>query len=142
MYLKVIDIFVINEFCFSSLILNGEVFILGYILERNDWNRDGGGVVLYIRNIINYEFLYDYDDDRFEWLGIKVNKFMIKFFIVGIWYRFFDVNVEILMVFELFIDCIEMLGLEVNIIGDFNCNVGVIFLELYIKKLLDICNFY
>lgn len=142
MYLKVIDIFVINEFCFSSLILNGEVFILGYILERNDLNRDGGGVVLYIRNIINYEFLYDYDDDRFEWLGIKVNKFMIKFFIVGIWYRFFDVNVEILMVFELFIDCIEMLGLEVNIIGDFNCNVGVIFLELYIKKLLDICNFY
>lgn len=97
---------------------------------------------MYIRNIINYEFLYDYDDDRFEWLGIKVNKFMIKFFIVGIWYRFFDVNVEILMVFELFIDCIEMLGLEVNIIGDFNCNVGVIFLELYIKKLLDICNFY
>ena len=43
----------------SSSISNGEVSIPGYILERNDRNRDGGGVALYIRNTINYELLHD-----------------------------------------------------------------------------------
>ena len=83
MHSKVIDILAINESRLSSSISNGEVSIPGYILVRNDRNRDGGGVALYIRNTINYELLHDYDDDRLEWLGIKVNKFMTKPFIVG-----------------------------------------------------------
>ena len=83
MHSKVIDILAINESRLSSSISNGEVSIPGYILERNDPNRDGGGVALYIRNTINYELLHYYDDDRLEWLGIKVNKFMTKPFIVG-----------------------------------------------------------
>ena len=135
MHSKVIDILAINESRLSSSISNGEVSIPGYILERNDRNRDGGGVALYIRNTINYELLHDYDDDRLEWLGIKVNKFMTKPFIVGTWYRPPDANAEILMAFESLIDRIEMLGLEVNIIGDFNCNVGAT-LGITYKKII------
>ena len=142
MHSKVIDILAINESRLSSSISNGEVSIPGYILERNDRNRDGGGVALYIRNTINYELLHDYDDDRLEWLGIRVNKFTTKPFIVGTWYRPPDANAEILMAFESLIDRIEMLGLEVNIIRDFNCNVGATLLESHTKKLLDICNLY
>ena len=67
---------------------------------------------------------------------------MTKPFIVGTWYRPPDANAEILMAFESLIDRIEMLGLEVNIIGDFNCNVGATLLESHTKKLLDICNLY
>ena len=142
MHSKVIDILAINESRLSSSISNGEVSIPGCILERNDPNRDGGGVALYIRNTITYELLDDYDDDRLEWLGIKVNKFMTKPFIVGTWCRPPDANAEILMAFESLIDRIEMLGLEVNIIGDFNCNVGATLLESHTKKLLGICNLY
>ena len=68
MHSKVIDILAINESRLSSSISNGEVSIPGYILERYDRNRDGGGVALYIRNTINYELLHDYDDDSLEWL--------------------------------------------------------------------------
>ena len=46
------------------------------------------------------------------------------------------------MAFESLIDRIEMLGLEVNIIGDFNCNMGATLLESHTKKLLDICSLY
>ena len=28
--------------------------VKGYVLERNDGNRNGGGVALYIRNTIDY----------------------------------------------------------------------------------------
>ena len=43
-------------------------------LERNDRNRDGGGVALYIRNTINYERLFDLECESLEWIGIKVIK--------------------------------------------------------------------
>ena len=67
---------------------------------------------------------------------------MTKPFIVGTWYRPPDANAEILMAFESLIDRIEMLGLEVNIIGDFNCNMGATLLESHTNKLLDICSLY
>ena len=145
MHSKGIDILAINESRLSSSISNGEVSIPDYILERNDRNRDGGGAALYIRNTINYEHLHDYDDDKLEWLGIKVNKFMTKPFIVGTWYRPPDANAENLMAFESLIDRIELLRLEANIIGDSNCNinVGATLLESHTKKyILDICNLY
>ena len=67
---------------------------------------------------------------------------MTKPFIVGTWYRSPDANADIMMDFESLIDHIETLGLEVNIIGDFNCNVGATLLESHTKRLLDICNLY
>ena len=40
------------------------------------------------------------------------------------------------MAFESLIDRIKMLGLEVNIIGDFNCNMGATLLESHTKKII------
>ena len=57
-----IDILAVNETRLDDTISSGEVTVPGYALERNDRNRDGGGVALYIRNTINYERLFD-----FEW---------------------------------------------------------------------------
>ena len=59
---KCIDILAVNETRLDDTISSGEVTVPGYALERNDRNRDGGGVALYIRNTINYERLFD-----FEW---------------------------------------------------------------------------
>ena len=68
---------------------------------------------------------------------------MTKPFIVGTWYRPPDANAEILMAFESLTDRIKTLGVEVNIIGDFNCNVGWCHsLGITYKKLLDICSLY
>ena len=44
---KSIDILAINETCLDHTISSGEVTVSGYVLERNDRNRDGGGVALY-----------------------------------------------------------------------------------------------
>ena len=59
---KCIDILAVNETRLDDTISSGEITVPGYALERNDRNRDGGGVALYIRNTINYERLFD-----FEW---------------------------------------------------------------------------
>ena len=53
MNLKCTDILAVNETGLDDTISSGEVIVPGYALERNDRNRDGGGVALYIRNTIN-----------------------------------------------------------------------------------------
>ena len=47
-----VHILAINETRLDDTIHNNEMCIHGYVLERNDRNRNGGGVALYIRNTI------------------------------------------------------------------------------------------
>ena len=50
---RCIDTLAVNETRLNDIISTGEVTVPGYTLERNDRNRYGGGVALYIRNTIN-----------------------------------------------------------------------------------------
>ena len=50
---RCIDTLAVNETRLNDIISSGEVTVPGYTLERNDRNRYGGGVALYIRNTIN-----------------------------------------------------------------------------------------
>ena len=65
----------------GEAILDREVSLTGYTLEKKDRNRQGGGVALYIRSTINYELMRNFLDDKLEWLFIKVMKLMTKPFI-------------------------------------------------------------
>ena len=49
-----IDILAINESKIDDSIPDNEINIVGYIMVRNDRNRYGGGVVLYIRDTISF----------------------------------------------------------------------------------------
>ena len=44
---KSVDILAINETRLDCTISNGEINIPGYVIERKDRNRSGGGVALY-----------------------------------------------------------------------------------------------
>ena len=132
----------LNITSLDDTISSGEVTVPGCTLERNDRNRDGGGVALCIRNTINYERLFDLECESLEWIGIKVIKLKAKSFIVSTWYRPPRSNVDAMKDFELLVQRIESLGLEVNILGDLNCNVAACPLESHTKNLLEICNLY
>ena len=51
---KQIDIICLNETLLDETIDDHEVNIIGYEILRKDRNRNGGGVAVYVRNIINY----------------------------------------------------------------------------------------
>ena len=82
MNMKCIDILAVNETRLNNTISSGEVAVSGYILERNDRNREGGGIALYIRDTINYDRLCDLEYESLECIGIKVVKPKVKPFIV------------------------------------------------------------
>ena len=123
-----------NSKCIDILAVNETRLDDGYALERNDRNRDGGGVALYIRNTINYERLFDLECESLEWIGIKVIKPKAKSFIVSTWYRLPRSNIDAMKDFELLVQRIESLGLEVNTLGDLNFNVGCLPTRITYKE--------
>ena len=80
-----VDILAVNESRLDYT-LDGEINIPGYVIERKDRNRSGGGVALHFRNTINYKRLPHQEDDL-EFLFIQVSKSRLRPFMVGTWNR-------------------------------------------------------
>ena len=114
-------------------ISKGQMYISGYILQRKDRNRNGEVVARFIRNTINYERMYELNNDQFEWLCVKVSKLKIKYFIVGTSYRHSTSTADVMKSFKSLIDKLEIYGLETNVLGNFNCNAGGASVESHIN---------
>ena len=138
---KSVDILAINETRLDCTISNGQINISGYFIERKNRNSSGGGVALYIRNTINCTRVLHQEDDL-EILCIQVSKPKIKPFLVGTWYKPPGSTIETIARFEYILRGLESYNLEVNIIGDVNCDVGASPLDHKTPKLLDICSLY
>jgi hypothetical protein len=65
-------IMALSETWLDDSIANERLKIDGYEMERNDRNRQGGGVAFYVRNDIGYKLCHDLGSDLFEVLWIKV----------------------------------------------------------------------
>ena len=65
--------FTLSETWFASTVHDSEIEIPGYVFERVDRNRDGGGVGMYIKNDIQYKRRFDLENANIEaiWLEIK-----------------------------------------------------------------------
>ena len=137
-----IDILAVNETRLDQSFPNNLVSIPGYNLERRDRNRNGGGIAFYIRDAINYELMHELAQDPLEWLCIKVQKHKSKPFLVGTWYRPPSSTTDIMNNLELLIKKLEVLDIEINIIGDFNFDVGASPPNAPTKHFLDLCNLY
>ena len=139
---KTVDILAINETRLEGSIQNGEVSIPRYTLERKYRIRNGGGVALYIRDSINYKRFTDLPDDNMELISIQLSKPKAQPFIVCTWYRPPRSTTEMMNRFEDVLQTLESYHIEVDIIGDLNCNVGATSPDCSIQKLLDICDIY
>ena len=143
MALKPVDILAVNETRLDDSVSSSEMSIPGYCLERNDRNRHGGGVALYIRDTVNYEFLLNHDCHiNLEWIAVKVIKPNAKPFIVGTWYRPPGCGIEILNAFVTLLHHLETHDLETNIIGDFNYDISANPQNHQTKNFLELCNLY
>ena len=113
------DILAINESRLDSSISSKEIGIPAYVIERNDRNRYGGGVALYIRNNI------DYDRDEtltlssleLKWLCVKVKNPRSKPFLVATRYRPPLSGINLMDTFESLLEKLESQGIEINILG-------------------------
>ena len=71
----------------DSSVFDDEINISGYDLVRNDRNRNGGGVAIYIRSVINYKIRHDLMNNNLETITLEVLPPKSKTFLVNTWYR-------------------------------------------------------
>ena len=77
----------ITETWLDDTVTDGEVGIPGYVLERRDRNREGGGVGLYIRNDIAFNRRDDLQDSELEFIAVDILLPKTKPILVAATYR-------------------------------------------------------
>ena len=121
--------------------LDACVNIDGYSMIRRDRNRNGGGIIVYVKKNIMFKVREELLDNDLEML-VQIERQKQKPLLVCVWYRppnssdcLFD---KINNVF----DKIETLNLEVIFLGDLNCDVSSKNPNAHTKRLLEFAENY
>ena len=69
---NVFDIISVNETICDDTISDGELNLFGYNILRNDRNRNGGGVALYIKDVFKFKRRDDLCVDNIECIRIEL----------------------------------------------------------------------
>lgn len=116
--------------------------IEGYTLVRRDRCRSGGGVAMYIRNVIDYKIRSDLSDPDLEFSCIEIQKPKAKPFLLSNWYRPPNSPIELFDKFEALLGKIEAENVESNILGDINCDMMAATPANETRHLIKLCQSY
>ena len=120
-----IDILALNETKVDETISTCHTEIDGYIHEKFDRNRHGGGVCICIKSSINYEKLNDFspsDNDALETVTIEIKPRCAKSFIVIAWYRTPKSHITCIDNIKSMYRFYDSRSKEIIILGDTNCD--------------------
>ena len=100
------------------------------------------GVLVYIRNCMNYSICFYLCINQLENTCIKICKPRSRPFLVITWYRPPDSTVGKFDVFESLVCRLDTLNVEFYIMGDINCNLGAPELDHNSRSLNNIANLF
>ena len=135
-----------NVMCFTETFLDdsvsdGEVYIPGYRLYRNDRNRNGGGVAIFIDENLSPK-LIPITNCNVEALSIEILPPKQKPFKICVIYRPPNADVQSFYEIEEYISKLCNGISDVIVLGDFNCNMDPSVDCYKAKKLNDIAVLY
>ena len=136
------DILAINESKIDGTISDNEIHVMGYDIIRNDRNRFGGGVVLYVRDSIPFSVRKDLTPESLEMICIEVRRPYNKSFLISTWYRPPKSNLDLLNEWALFLCKCDSENNELIIVGDLNCDVNKSPPDNQTRKLQFLCGLY
>ena len=111
-----------NETKIDDSISDDDMEIEGYIVNRKDRNRFGGGVAVYIHNTIQFTFRGDLKDLDLETITVELNLPFIKPTVLTTLYRL-EGPVEVFNRIESMVSNIIGNNKEFIVMGDLNCDL-------------------
>ena len=121
---KPLDLIAINESKIDDTVLDREIHIIGYNMIRKDRNRNGGGVIIYLRDTISFSERNDLTSNSLEFICLEIKKPHNKSFLVCAWYRPPNSNTILFTDFEAFLSKCDLENYELLIMGDLNCDIS------------------
>ena len=129
-----IHILALNETLLDDSINDNELLVQNYDLLRNDRNRNGGGVAIYVHNSISYEVINSAELDSLELLLIKIRPKSSSPFLFMSWYRPPDSRIELMDYYERALAFVDTFRLDVIVMGDVNCDIKKSYKSNVIKR--------
>ena len=113
----------ITETKIDSNIDNSHIEIDDYVVERNDRNRHGEGVAMYIHKSVNYRLREDLSNSAIESISLQVKVCKYKPFIVTSIYRPPGIPVDYFNELDRLFHFIDAEDKETICLGDTNCDM-------------------
>jgi len=111
-----------SETWIDQTVHDNEIHIPGFVCERKDRNRHGGGVAIYIRDDINYTRRYDIEIDTNESIWLEIKQVHKKPVVIGCLYRSQTEGVDYFSTLSEMVDGLINDNYEVILLGDLNCD--------------------
>ena len=115
---KPLDLIAINESKIDDTVLDREIHIIGYNMIRKYRTRNGGGVIIYLRDTISFSERNDLTSNSLEMICLEIKKTHNKSFLVCAWYRPPNSNTILFTDFESFLSKCDLENYELLIMGD------------------------
>ena len=136
-----LDVLTITESWLTLDILDSEIDIDGYTAVRKDrvfTNKfQDGGIIVYIKNGINYTVRSDLTSDGIESVWVQINNQKCKPTVVGTFYRAPDENIDhFIEGLDQSLGLLDLNSIEIVILGDFNVDFTS---KLSLKQKLNSC---
>ena len=135
---KPVDVLSVNETRLNDTINNDEIRIPGYVVFRKDRSRNGGGVVLYIREVHNVTEKAEVVPSELEAVCIEINKPKTKPIIITTIYRPPNSNVDYMNNLECYLNVLDNENKELIVTGDLNCDLSLQVLQPHSTHLNNI----
>ena len=132
----------INETKLDYSIADNEVQIAGFDIVRNDRNKCGGGVCIYIRKNLNYKIGQDLMPEQLEIIVVEIKKPNSVPFFISTWCRPPGTPVEYFDSFESVLEMIDSTNGELYVLGDLNCNLLQKSPDCLSRRLLELCELF
>ena len=139
---QTLDLLALSETRLDNTFTDSAVSIDGYTLIRRDRCRGGGGVAMYVRNVIDFKIRSDLSDPDLEFLCIEIQKPKAKPFLISNWYRPPNSPIELSDKFEVLLAKIEAENVESNILGDINCDMMAVTPANETRHLIELCELF
>lgn len=115
-----IDIITVSETHLDFSVENSELAIDGYAIYRQDRNKFGGGVAIFVREHFPVKHRHDLINNDIEALWLQMHIPHLKPFLVGCCYRAPSSNIQYLNALCDMLDKVTEEKRELFLLGDFN----------------------
>ena len=140
-----VDVIALNETCLDSTIPDTEVYVENFDVYRNDRNRNGGGVAVYMRSDsgFTYKAREDLMPSELEVVAIEMKKCNMKPTVVIAWYRPPGSEMKLFEHIEYVLEQVEIEDKSILLLGDVNCDLLAVNPHCYTIKMNEVAeNFH
>ena len=120
---KGFHILAVNETKLDSTIADSLLGVDGYAMHKQDRDRHGGGVAVYVRDSLKHHRRRDIPEEGLEFISIEVKPTNALPFLVAAWYRTPSDPIESFTKLEGIFEFFDHENKETILLGDTNCDM-------------------